>query len=52
MTGKEVVTLVNDFKAAGYYSVDFNASNLASGIYLYKIEAGSYSKVLKMALVK
>ena len=52
MTGKEVTTLVNEIKAAGYYTVNFNASNLASGIYIYKLEAGSYTKVLKMVLVK
>ncbi len=50
--GKEVSTLVNDFKSAGTYSVDFNASSLSSGIYFYKIEANGFTDVKRMALVK
>lgn len=55
MSGKQVSELINGFKTAGYYSVQFNASNLSSGIYYYKIQyAGdkSFTKVMKMALVK
>ena len=51
-TGREMKTLVNEFKAAGYYSVDFNASNLASGVYFYKIEAGSFIETKKMMMIK
>ncbi len=55
-SGREVSTLVNGYKNAGYYTVSFNASNLASGVYFYKIQyaAGdqSFNKVMKMALLK
>ncbi len=42
--GKEITVLVNDFKAAGLYSVQFTANNLPSGIYFYNLNAGSYSE--------
>ncbi len=50
--GKEVKTLVNEYKNAGAYVVDFNASNLSSGVYYYKLEAGEFTSVKKMILVK
>ncbi len=50
--GSEVATLVNQSKAAGTYAVEFNASNLASGIYYYTITAGSFSTTKKMILMK
>jgi len=50
--GKEVATVVNEYKTAGTYSVDFNATNLASGIYFYKIQSGSFTDTKKMVLVK
>ncbi len=50
--GNEVSTLVNEQKSAGNYEVKFNAVNLASGIYFYKIQAGSFNKVRKMMLLK
>jgi hypothetical protein len=50
--GREVAVLVNEVKQAGFHTVDFNASNLASGIYFYKIEAGDFNAVKKMMLVK
>lgn len=50
--GKEVVTLVDEIKEAGSYSVRFNASNLPSGRYLYKLEAGSFVESKKMLLIK
>lgn len=52
VVGREVGVLVNELKQPGVYTVDFNASHLASGIYFYKIEAGDYSAVKKMMLVK
>jgi hypothetical protein len=52
ITGREVKTLVNEFKNAGFYTVDFNGSNLSSGIYIYKIVSGNYSETKKMTLVK
>ncbi|MCB0729126.1 MAG: T9SS type A sorting domain-containing protein [Ignavibacteriae bacterium] len=52
ITGREIKTLVNEFKPAGRYLISFNAANLSSGIYYYKIEAGEYSQVKKMILIK
>jgi hypothetical protein len=50
--GREIYSLVNENKQAGYYSVNFNGSNLASGIYFYRIKAGDYVNVKRMALIK
>ncbi|MBK7631602.1 MAG: T9SS type A sorting domain-containing protein [Ignavibacteriales bacterium] len=50
--GKEIVTLVNESKPAGVYEAEFNASQLPSGMYIYKIQAGSFSDVKKMILTK
>ncbi|MBS1516514.1 MAG: T9SS type A sorting domain-containing protein [Bacteroidetes bacterium] len=50
--GKKVSSLVNDFKQPGNYSVDFDASDLTSGIYFYKISAGDFSEIKKMTLIK
>ncbi len=50
--GKEVATLVNEQKEAGSYEVQSNASKLASGIYFYRLTAGSYTSVKKLMLLK
>ncbi|MBK7377705.1 MAG: T9SS type A sorting domain-containing protein [Ignavibacteriales bacterium] len=50
--GKEVATLVNEEKEPGYYTVDFDGSNLASGMYIYRITAGSFIETRKMILMK
>ncbi len=50
--GSEVATLVNEEKAAGKYEVNFNASSLASGVYIYKIQAGSFTASKKILLLK
>jgi hypothetical protein len=52
MLGREVATLVNEVKSAGYYSVDFNASALSSGIYFYRITAGAFTQSKQMMLIK
>ena len=52
LLGREVSTLVNGYMNAGVHTVDFNASSLASGIYLYRIEAGSFTAAKKMMLIK
>ncbi len=52
MLGREIKSLVNGYKSQGKYSVNFNASNLASGVYFYKIESGEYSSIKKMLLLK
>jgi hypothetical protein len=50
--GSEVATLVNEEKLAGKYEVNFNASSLASGVYIYKIQSGSFINSKKMILLK
>ena len=50
--GQEVKTLVNEYKNAGSYTVDFNASALASGTYFYKIITNEFTETKKMTLVK
>ncbi|HEY3249713.1 MAG TPA: M14 family zinc carboxypeptidase [Ignavibacteria bacterium] len=50
--GKEVAVLVNGKQNAGRYEIEFDATNFASGLYIYKIEAGSFSDIKKMMLVK
>ena len=50
--GREVATLVNEQKPAGNYEVKFDASQLSSGIYFYRLEAGSFAQTRKMILMK
>ena len=50
--GQQIQTLVNRHYASGSYTVEWNASNMASGIYFYRIEAKNFSLVKKMVLVK
>lgn len=50
--GKKVATLVNEEKSAGNYRVKFDGSNLASGIYFYQLNAGSYTATKKLILLK
>ena len=50
--GKKVVTLVNETIDQGSYSVEFDASNLPSGTYLYKLVAGEYTESKKMQFLK
>lgn len=50
--GREVSTLVNNELSAGTHNIEWKANNMASGVYLYRIEAGNYVKVNKMLLVK
>ena len=50
--GEEVKTLVNEYKEIGNHSVQFNANSLASGLYLYRLQAGSFVETKKMILLK
>jgi hypothetical protein len=50
--GNEVASLINKEQHAGYYNVTFNANNLTSGIYFYRLEAGNYSETKKLILIK
>jgi hypothetical protein len=52
LMGEEVKTLVDGFQEKGMHNVKFNAGKLASGMYIYKIEAGSFVQVKKMLLTK
>lgn len=50
--GNEVQTLVNEYKTSGKYKAAFDAGNLASGVYVYKLQAGVYINSKKMLLLK
>lgn len=50
--GQLIAQPVNEFKAAGHYTFIFDASNLASGTYIYKLSAGSFAQIKKMLLLK
>ena len=50
--GKEVATLVNENKEAGNYSIDFNASELPSGVYIYQLTTPGFTQARKMILAK
>jgi photosystem II stability/assembly factor-like uncharacterized protein len=50
--GNEVATLVNDHKPAGSYDVDFNSTNLSSGVYFYQLKVGSLIQTRKMLLLR
>ncbi|MCS7012919.1 MAG: T9SS type A sorting domain-containing protein [Chloroherpetonaceae bacterium] len=52
MLGREVATLISQRQTAGRYRVTFNAQNLASGIYLYRLQAGRFVETKKMILLK
>jgi hypothetical protein len=50
--GNEVAALVNEEKPAGNYEVTWNAKNLSSGVYFYKLTSGEFSQTNKMILMK
>ncbi len=50
--GEKVTSLVNEFKEAGNYKINFDAENLSSGIYFYSLQAGEFNSIKKMILLK
>ncbi len=52
LTGSEVATLVNEVQQPGTYDLKFDATKLASGIYIYRMTAGNYTSVKKMTILK
>jgi hypothetical protein len=50
--GQKVVTLVNERKRAGYHNVEWDASHMASGVYLYRLEAEGFIQIKKMVLMR
>jgi hypothetical protein len=52
LLGNEIATLVDEYREAGRYNVEFDASNLASGLYIYKLTAGSFTSSKKMVITK
>ncbi len=52
LTGKKIANLINTNMNAGYYETEFNGSNLASGVYIYRIQAGTFTEQKKFTLIK
>ena len=52
LLGNEVATIVNEWKEAGNYEVEFDASKLSSGIYFYQLRAGTFIQTMKMQVLK
>jgi hypothetical protein len=52
LLGQEVYKILNEPKEAGYYTVEFDGTSLASGVYFYRIEAGKFTAIKKMVLLK
>jgi hypothetical protein len=50
--GAEITELVNQKQSAGVYEIQFDASNLSSGMYFYKLSAGDFTSIKKMTLLK
>ena len=50
--GKEITNLINEKQESGRYEVDFNAANLPSGVYIYKLTAGNFQSIKKLTLLK
>jgi hypothetical protein len=50
--GRELISLVDENMPAGYHQSTFDASRFSSGVYFYRMEAGSYTSVKKMIMMK
>jgi hypothetical protein len=51
-TGERLAAIIDGTLSPGYYSVPFNATRLASGVYLYRMQAGDFVKTKKMVVLK
>lgn len=52
LLGREVATLINEVKSAGTYTATFNAANMPSGVYFYRLQAGSFTETKRLVLLK
>jgi len=52
VTGREVATLVDGLRAAGWHETTFDAANISSGIYFFRMSAGRFTGVKKLIVVK
>jgi hypothetical protein len=52
LIGREVATIVSEEMPTGSYSKQWNASNMSSGIYFYRLQAGSITQTKKLVLIK
>lgn len=52
LSGKQIETLINEFQTPGYHSVNWNADNLPSGVYLIRMDSGDFTQTQKVVLVK
>jgi hypothetical protein len=50
--GREVATVINEMKSAGTYTATFNAANMSSGVYFYRLQAGSFTETKKLLLLR
>lgn len=50
--GQRVAVLIDEYRSAGYYTEDFNAGHLASGMYFYRLQAGDFTSVRRLMLVR
>jgi hypothetical protein len=50
--GRQIMTIVNEYKDPGYYTIHLNAEKFASGLYFYRMETGNYSNTRKFLLIK
>jgi hypothetical protein len=52
MIGNEVATLIDELKAPGYFSVNFNASHLSTGVYFYQLKVGGQTETKKLLIIQ
>ena len=50
--GREITTLINEYKSPGTYEIEFNAEHLPSGVYFYKFQSGEFVQTKKLILMK